>query len=395
MVTFTTAQRRARLSRRHCLAAGAFAATVADAARAMLVLHATDPASVYLSALARCPQATLADVSAALYDERSLVRLMAMRRTLFVVPIETAPVVHHAASTRVAETMRRGLLKDLAKIPTDPVIKGDLDEWLTAVEDATEKALVVRGEATANQLAEDEPRLRTALLPTTDKAYDVRRNITTRVLVLMGADGRIVRSRPRGGWTSRQHTWAPISSWWPDGLPLVAQDEARAELVRRWLEVFGPATVADVQWWTGWPLGITRSALAALDVAEVDLDGVPGVVLADDLEPTDPVEPTAVLLPALDPTPMGWQRRDWYLGVHRERLFDANGNIGPTVWWDGRVIGGWVVGAAGDVRWQLLEDAGIEAAAAVETAVGELHRRLGGDVVVPSFRTPLERELSS
>jgi hypothetical protein len=159
--------------------------------------------------------------------------------------------------------------------------------------------------------------------------------------------------------------------------------------------VFGPATVADLQWWTGWSLGHTRTALAELDLAEVDLDGVPGIVLAHDVEPEAALEPSAALLPALDPSPMGWQQRDWYLGPHKEVLFDRNGNVGPTVWWDGRIVGGWAVRTGGEIVWRLLEDIGADAGRAVETAAEALAPRLDGTVVVPSFRTPLERELSS
>ena len=36
---------------------------------------------------------------------------------------------------------------------------------------------------------------------------------------------------------------------------------------------------------------------------------------------------------------MGWKERDWFLGEHAEPLFDRNGNAGPTVWRDGRVVG--------------------------------------------------------
>ena len=166
-------------------------------------------------------------------------------------------------------------------------------------------------------------------------------------------------------------------------------------LARRWLEAFGPATVTDLQWWTGWTLGHTRAALAELETSEVDLDGVSGIVLADDVEPEAELPPAPALLPALDPTPMGWQQRDWYLGPHKERLFDRNGNVGPTVWWDGRIVGGWATRRGGDIVWRGLEDIGAEGARAVDAAAATLESRLGGTTVIPSFRTPLERELSS
>ncbi|PSL08483.1 winged helix DNA-binding protein [Haloactinopolyspora alba] len=385
--------RRHRLASAGPVASAPAEPTVPDVADAVVALHATDPASVYLSVLARNPTATLADVSDALYEDRSVVKLLGMRRTMFVVPTGTGPVVHAGAAAEVAQRLRRRLVKELRTVPTEPEIDGDADAWLTDVEDGAERVLLERGEALANQVAAAEPRLRTALLPTTDKKWDTKQNVTSRVLTLMGAEGRLVRGRPAGTWQSRQHRWAPARALWPEGLPPLPEDEARTELARQWLRAFGPGTVADLQWWTGWTLGATRKTLARLDTVEVDLDGTPGIVLADDVDPDPRVEPSAALLPALDPTPMGWQGRDWFLGAHRDALFDRNGNIGPTVWWDGRVVGGW--GMRGDeIVWRLLEDIGTEAAEAVAGAAARLQPRLESASVTPTFRTPLERELA-
>ncbi|WP_152361113.1 winged helix DNA-binding domain-containing protein [Microlunatus speluncae] len=392
MLTIDTAQRRHRLQRRHGLIPGP-SATVAEAAAAIVVVHATDPATVYLSLLARCPDAKLDDISTALYEDRSLVKLIAMRRTMFVVPTGFAPVVHSAAGRAIAQRLRKQLVQHLGTHRTEPAVEGDLEAWLTDVEAGTERAVDARGEALASQLSQDEPRLRTTLIPNGDKSYDVPMKLTSRVLTLMGADGRVVRGRPAGTWLSRQHRWASVRSLWPGGMPELAEAEAQEELVRRWLGAFGPATVADLKWWTGWTLGLTRTVLARLDVTEVDLDGEAGVVLAEDTEPEAPVAPTAALLPALDATPMGWQQREWYLGPHKPALFDRNGNIGPTVWWDGRIVGGWAI-RAGEVVWRLLEDVGAEATEAIGVAAASVQDRLGGATVIPSFRTPLERELS-
>ena len=380
-------ERRARLARRQLTAA----VSALDAARSVAVLHATDPATVYLSVLARCPDLTLDDVAREMYDERRLVRMMAMRRTLFVVPAELVPVVHAAASLDVAATMRRRLLTQLTTLPTDPELPDDTAGWLAGVEDGVAAAAARLGVASGAQLAKAEPRLQTAFLPTTDKAYDVRRAITSPVLVLVGAEGRLVRGRPLGSWTSRQHTWEPATAWWPDGIESVDPAQARARLVEEYLRRFGPATEADVVWWTGWAKGTTRTALSAVDTVE----HAGGLVLADDADPVEEPEPTATLLPALDPTPMGWKSRDWYLPADPSALYDSYGNVGPTLWWGGEVIGGWAVRKDGSIVTELLVDRGDEARAAVEDAAQSLSARLGGAVVVPSFRTPLERRLSA
>ena len=381
-------QRRARLVRRHRV--DGTAGSAHEAAEAVVALHATDPATVYLSAMARSARLTVAEIARELYDACTLVRMLAMRRTLFVAPLATAPVLHHAAALDVAANIRKSLLKQLRTLPTEPELPADLEEWLVDVERAVERALAELHVASGAQLSKAEPRLKTALLPTTDKAYDVRRAVTTQVLTLMGAEGRIVRGRPLGSWTSRQHTWEPATSRWPDGMPAIGKDDARVRLVELYLRRFGPATEADVAWWTGWGLGVTRTALATLDLVAVG-DGL--LVLADDTDRVAVPEETAALLPALDPTPMGWQQRDWYLPEDRAPLFDRMGNVGPTIWWAGEVVGGWAVRPAGAVATRLLVDRGAQAAAAVARAAERLQERLDGAVVVPSFPTPLERAL--
>ncbi|MCX5044782.1 winged helix DNA-binding domain-containing protein [Aldersonia sp. NBC_00410] len=382
---FSTAHRRARLVARHHL--GGTASGPVEAASGVVVLHATEPASVYLSVLARCASAALADVGHALHEERSLVRMLAMRRTLFVVPAATVPVIHHAAALDIAAQQRTRLLTQLRTVPTDPELPDDLETWLTSVEASVERAILARGAASAAQLSNDEPRLRTALLPTTDKKWDIKRNITTQVLVTLGARSLLVRAEPRGGWTSRAHTWEPGMRWWPDGIPPVV--DAKARLVQLYLRRFGPATETDIAWWTGWALGTTRKALAALDTVDVGC----GLVLADDTVPDEPGKPTATLLPALDPTAMGWKQRDWYLPENWQPLFDRNGNIGPTIWWGGEIIGAWSVRSDGSIVTGLLADRGKAAARAVDRAAALLHPRLEGAAVVPSFPTPLEKEL--
>jgi hypothetical protein len=385
------AERRARLALRHHLAPAARAAGVVEVARDLVGLHATDPASVFLAAAARMRAPEVAAVECALYEDRLLLRMLGMRRTMFVVPAALAPVVHAACTQAIAVTQRRLTVQllDQAGIAEDPA------RWLEEVEAATLEALEARGAATAAELTAAEPRLRQRLLLAEGKRYASMPNVTTRVLLQLAADGRIVRGRPRGSWISSQYRWSPIGSWLPGGMAAWPTEAAQAELVRGWLAGFGPGTVADLKWWTGLTAGQVKRAVAAAGAVEVDLDGTPGLVLAHDLEPPPPAEPWVALLPALDPTVMGWSGRGWYLGEHGPTLFDRNGNAGPTVWWDGRIVGGWAQRRDGEVAVRLLEDVGAEGVAAVEAAAGRLQAWLGNVRVTPRFRTPLERELSA
>lgn len=384
-------ERRTRLALRHHLADQARAGTSAEVARGIVALHATDPASVILAAVARMQAGEIESVERALYDERSLVRILGMRRTMFVVPVESLPIVH-ASSTKALVPGERRRLVELIE---DNGIAPAGDSWLRQVEEATVQALRIRGQATAAELSEDVPGLREQIVVGVGKKYQAQQRLSTRVLFLLSAKGRIVRGRPGGSWISSQWQWAPLESWLPEGMPDLPTEAARAQLVREWLRAFGPGTVADLKWWTGWTTRDVRRALATVNPVEVDLDGAIGLVLADDLDAVVAPAPWVALLPALDPTAMGWSEREWYLGEHRESLFDRSGNIGPTVWCDGRIVGGWAQRKDGEIAVRLLEDIGAEGSAAVEVAAEQVTATLGGTRVTPRFRTPLERELTT
>jgi hypothetical protein len=328
----------------------------------------------------------VAAVERALYTDRSLIRLLGMRRTMFVLPIEEAAIVHAACSRAVAAESRKRYIKLLA----DAGMGDDGAVLLAELEDAAERALIARGEATGVQISTDVPRLRTKLTFPTGST-----NLTSWVLLLLAADGRIARGRPLGGWTSSQWRWSPMRTWLPAGMPALDTAEARVELVRLWLTAFGPGTVADLRWWTGWTASEVKRALAPLAPVEVDLGGTTGLVLPSDTDPVPDPEPWVALLPGLDPTPMGWSRREWYLGSHGPAVFDRNGNVGPTVWMDGRIVGGWAQLPSGEVVYRLLEDVGADAAGVVDRMAGELSEWIGPVRVTPRFRTPLERTLTA
>ncbi|MFE3546123.1 winged helix DNA-binding domain-containing protein [Nocardia sp. NPDC059177] len=391
MPSIDIAQRRARLATRHRLAPSTRSTDPLAITRSLVVLHATDPATMYLSVGARSIGLTPADMERALYDDRALVRLLAMRRTMFVAPTELVPVLQSSTCDALAHKQRRNYSR---LIEQAGVVDGDVAAWLAEVESATHAALLTRGAATGAQLSKDVPRLRTQIDTAPGKSYSKPTNITTWVLVVLGAEGRIVRGRPNGSWTSSQYTWVPAETWLPQPVSPIPVAEARAELVRQWLYAFGPAPITDIKWWTGWTLGEVRKALAELDIVEVDLDGTPAVLLADDLDPVPEPEPWAALLPALDPTPMGWQSRDWFLGPHAPALFDRNGNIGPTIWADGRIVGGWAQRADGEIVTRLLDDVGRETRALVDAETERTAAWFGAVRAIPRFRTPLQRELT-
>ncbi|MGW0041516.1 winged helix DNA-binding domain-containing protein [Rhodococcus sp. NPDC003348] len=381
-------QRRARLARRHRLAPGVGAADVVDAARSLVCLHGTDPATIYLSARARVPGMTVADLDRALYEERSLVKHMAMRRTLFVLPRAALPFVQAGASNRVADNERRRLVREVEKAG----LFDDGAAWLREAGDAVLDALSGGEPLSYTTLREKLPLLNGSMSYGEGKSWGGQVSIGPRVLTVLSAEGWIVRATNDGPWRVSRNRWATTESWLGGPIETVTEAEGAAWLVAEWLRAFGPGTEADLKWWLGSTLTAVRKALSALDLVEVDLDGQVGYLMADDAEPVEPVEPWAALLPGLDPTTMGWRDRDWYLGPHKEPLFDSNGNAGPTAWWDGRIVGGWWQDDAGRVVVHLLEGVDPAARRALDAEAEALTEWLGGVRVMLRFPSPLAKQ---
>ncbi|MEV8539554.1 winged helix DNA-binding domain-containing protein [Streptomyces sp. NPDC051572] len=384
----TTPERRARLALRHRLTPSTHAATPEAVADSLVALHGTDPATVYLAVGARLadPSSTVPETTRALYEDRTLLRMHGMRHTVFVFPAELTAVVHASTGLAVAARERASLLKHMAQAGAPDAA------WLKEVEAALLTALAERGQATAAELAQDEPRLREQFVYAAGKSYEGVHTVSTRLLRVLGVEGKVVRGRPLGSWTSSQFRWAVAPEH-----PELDVAEAQAALLGRWLAACGPATEADLKWWTGWRVTDVRRALTTIGAEPVSLDEGTGYVAAGDLAPlAGPAEPWAALLPGLDPTAMGWQQRDWYLAPElRPALFDGSGNVGPTVWWDGRVVGGWAQRPDGEIVWRILDGEGIgrEAEAAIGVAAERLRGWVGLTRVTPRFRTPVERGL--
>ncbi|MFD8595464.1 DNA glycosylase AlkZ-like family protein [Kitasatospora sp. NPDC059646] len=387
---FDDDQRRARLALRHRLAPGARADRAEQVVDDLVAVHATDPATVFLAVSARLATPGTADTERALYRDCSILRRHGMRSTLFAIPAALAPALYASTTAKAVARERARLLKDFAASGRDA-------GWTARVEAAVRAALADSPvELTGSQLGELVPQLRETIVYGAGTSYQTEQSISMRLLRLLGMEGSIVRRRPVGGWTSSQHRWA-LGPAAPEQPSAAERADAQRELAQRWLARYGPATEDDLVWWTGWGLREVRAALAGCAAVEVELaDGGTGFVLPDDLEPVAAPAPWAALLPALDPSAMGGRHRDWYLSPdHRPQLLDRSGNLGPTVWWSGRIIGAWAQRPDGDVVFQLLEDAGREAHDAVAAEAAALRSTLGDARVTPRFRTPLERRLTA
>lgn len=351
----------------------------------MTVLHSTEPATVYLSLQARVDGLTVSDVDQALYVDRSLVKQLAMRRTLFVFPRDLLPAVWGSASARIAPALATRFAKELEIAGFTP----DGASWLEAARRAVIARLADGSELSAAELREQVVELQGRVELSPDKPYGGSFPVSPRVLTQLGVEAQIVRGRNGGHWRVSRPQWTAMASWLGEVPTAWPADHGYAELVRRWLATFGPGTAADLQWWLGGTVGIVKAALANTGAVAVSMDsGEVGYVLPDDVDPAPTTEPWAALLPVLDPTVMGWKQRNFYLGPHAGALFDSNGNAGTTAWWDGRIVGCWIQEPDASVRVVLLEDVSAEGRAALDQEAERLTAWLDGVKVGTVYPSP-------
>jgi hypothetical protein len=379
------AERRARLAVRHPLIE-----RVPDplaAAAAVVCLHATEPTSVYLSARARSG-ASRADVDHALYTERSLVRQLAMRRTVFAFPRDLLPAIFGSAAARVAGQQAALLARDVVAggVAVDGVA------WVEKTCAAT-FAQLREAPATTAQLRLRLPALEERLSPQNQRGA-APTPVAPRVLTVLAASGDVVRGMNNGGWKVSRPYWIPTEAWLGSPVQVLTEAEGYAELIGRWLWAFGPGTEADIAWWLGATKAAVRRALADLGAIAVQLeDGSPAWLLPQDVDEVPVVAPWAALLPALDPTTMGWRGRGFYVDEQTAcAVYDRAGNGKPTAWWNGRIVGGWAQEEDGTVVVVPTVPLPQSAVAALRHEAKEMTTWLDGDVIRSSIQSPLTRD---
>lgn len=387
-MNFDDDERRARIGARHHLHPSRRTHSVAEIADTLVGIHSSDPATVYLSARARLVEPSIESIDDQLYETRTVARVLGMRRTLFVVPIDLVPALHRVASMKYAE----GEANRLARWIEEAGIADDGGGWVARVKAATVAAVDQLGPAAAAELSELVPELTERIEFGQGKRWAGTVGVSTRILFLLATEGTLVRARPRGSWLSGQYRWE-LRDRWIGPQPTLAAEAARAQLLEAWLGTYGPGSMKDLRWWSGWTKHNVERALDTLDARETSIGGQPLFYLPGDVE-TTPTGSWVALLPSLDSTTMGWKERGWYVGDRADVLFDRNGNAGATIWADGRIVGMWAQRSDGTVVHQTFERLGAAAEVLLEEEKRALASFVGDSVVKPRFRTPFERTLA-
>ncbi len=367
---------------------------VVQITRDIVALHATAAPGPYLSLWARRPGFRREILEETLYESRELVRFLCMRTTLHIVPSDEVPLFFQACGPYLSAAFPDwGDLLTQSEICQQEYVEVTVSQLQRRILDV----LATQGPSTVPDLSRAVPELKIKVRHSVDKPYEGTFSVGSRLVPEMCARGMLVRARPRGTWRSSLYEYAALSDWLPGvELGAVTPQEARAWLVRRYLAAFGPATLDDVQWWTGFSKGEVEKALRTLGpvLVEVSLEGLGDtyLMLADDAQrlrgfaPAD--TPYVFFLPALDPYIMGYRDRSRFLArQHRGKVFDRAGNAMPTVWLNGRVVGAWGQREDGSVVYGLFEPVTGGERALIEERRQQLEGFLGGEYLVPRTNT--------
>jgi hypothetical protein len=303
-----------------------------DVADDLVGLHNTTASGPYLSLRARVAGFRREDLDELMYQDWELARFRAMRMTMFVFGRDLLEIA--AAATRpMTENLAARWISDSGMSLAEFARLADLVEMALGGKPLTVRSLrKVTG------------------LP---KHVDVP-GVVGRLCDI----GRLVGGAAPKSWRS------PVREFhrWADVLPTVdlyrwTESDAVDELVRRYVVTYGPVTLADVAWWTGFGKTRCRAALEAIaDLREVAIADWPGPLYVCGEASALDLDDSVSALPVLDPYVQGY--RDRWRFLDRERfdwVYDGGGNSAATLVHRGRIIGVWqfVTDPADAIRYYL------------------------------------------
>ena len=279
-------------------------------------------------------------------ERRSVVKHLAMRRTLWVVRADDL----RADSARRQRPGRRQRAAPTRRRRPEGRRGAGRRRWLDRACAAVLRYLAENGPASASRDARGAAGAARELRPRAREAMGRRNALSAKGIHGACRCAATSCADPTtAAWTVSRPRWATSQTGWrgPDAMPA---DKARAELVRRWLRASGrPRSGHQVV--VRHNADRRRARRCTISARSRSTSTAPpGSCCPTIWTPSRMSSRGARLLPGLDVTTMGWADRDWYLGAHRASVFDPNGNAGPTAWWNGRIVGGWYQDADGRVR---------------------------------------------
>jgi uncharacterized protein YcaQ len=289
-----------------------------ELARAIAGAQAQDVYAGPLTFRSRSRHLEAADVHRARTEERSLLRTWVMRMTIHLIPADDASWMLPLFEPMIERWERRRL--EQLGMPA-----AAQERALAAIA----RALDTEGPITRPEAAERVVRAGVELNPQT-RLHIIGLAVTSG-LACLGPD--------RG-----KRTCLVLRRDWLGELPPVDGQSALAELARRYLRAFGPATDRDLAYWSGLGLREVRAGLAAIagELSEARLDGETLLTLGRGVTRV-PAPGQVRLLGAFDTYMLGYRSRDFAASPQAARVLKRGGGgwLRPVIVRDGVVIGGW------------------------------------------------------
>lgn len=304
-------------------------------------LHATLSTTPYISLFLRSENFKREDLDEALYSHRLLGKVRYARKTVYILPKERVATAY-AALKSLLLTRFEVYIKHLGL--TQNEYASITREILAIVKGCGKTTKEIKSELKGD--------------------FNV-----SAIVNLMCDQNLLIRSRPKSGWKSNIHTYYSFNEYFPDlDLDEMEEFSARVLTVKQYLSSYGPVTVKDISWWTGFPMSDVTKVLHFLkkDLISVEISGIPGsyVMLASDIEGLNSVDipgkPQVHLLPALDPYLMGYKDRKRLLDPSRSPwIYDRSGNATNAILVSGRIAGvwDWIDQKGPEIRFHLFADA--------------------------------------
>jgi hypothetical protein len=299
-------------------------ANVAQVVKDLCGLQAQESPAAALAVRARSRGLVAADVQRAREQERTVVRTWGVRGTLHLLATEDLGWLLALLGPVFVEAGRRRR------------VELGLDDELYA-----QCAPLLR-----TMLAEQGPSTRAEIVERL-AAHGIRLKGQARPHFLARAalEGIICFGPERGA----EPTYVLLSDWVgrklkESSLPEV---EAFAELSRRYLSAYGPATPKDQAAWSGLSLSKIKAAWKQIagELVEIEVSGTPAWMLkaqAAWLDELDAHAPIVRLLPRFDVYLLGYQKRDLAVPPQYAKRINAGGGIlHPAVMVDGQAVGIW------------------------------------------------------
>jgi hypothetical protein len=330
-------------------------------------LHATLSTTPYISLFLRSKIFKREDLDEVLYTRRLLGKVRYARKTVYILPKERVTIAYSAMNSLLL-TRFEVYIQHLGLT---------LDEY----EEITRAILaVVKGCGKT----------------TKEIKAELKRDLNVSAIVnLMCDQDLLIRGKPKTGWKSNIHTYYPFNEYFPDlNLTEMKEHNAKESMIRQYLASYGPVSVTDISWWTGFSKGDVKTILDVLknDLISVEISGISGsyLMLSSDNKSLNSVavssKPQIHLLPALDPYLMGFKHRQRFLDeAYSAWVYDRSGNATNSILVNGRIAGvwDWVDQKEPELKFYLFSKTGVDIKEIITTKATQLgHFIFGKDLKI-------------